>query len=557
MGRLFKRGAVFYTWVPRLQGGTRKVTTNCTDEKAAHARAAELERDALDPDRAAAKAATLRDALERLIRERAGEAKAGKKSPETVKFYSKKAGVVLDGLAEVLRRSPKAHVYLHEVSAALVDDYIAQRRDDGAKDNSISKELTTWRAAMRIAKRRRLWPKDIDEVFPVGFSPSYKARSRWVSPEEFLALHAAMVRPIPVRKPNMAPEQISELRARRANGERREALAREFKVSIATVTRLTTRDEEPEPGPEQGHALFAIVCFSIATSAEWCAIWRARREDIAPDLTQVRVRGSKNENRDRPLPLTLYAFGLLLEYARRHGDGELADGEGTFLFRGSHASSFRHRLHEACARAGIPPLSPNDLRRTHGKWLRLVGVAPATIAPSMGHADARMVERVYGKSSPMELAGVQRAQILNPGGLLMGGATLNLGPQATPGPLGRAAIPAGIAVPRDGIEPPTRGFSIPSESSTNPTEVPTSPTWWDGNGQLASSARTGSREAEGDGALRRDPPATGRGVGTPISEDRPGPARARPPIVVDGRPVLEDEELSDVGAVFPFARGRR
>ena len=58
----------------------------------------------------------------------------------------------------------------------------------------------------------------------------------------------------------------------------------------------------------------------------------------------------------------------------------------------------------ACARAGIERCSPNDLRRTCATWLRAAGVAPDLIAPVMGHADTRMVERVYGRLSPQALA---------------------------------------------------------------------------------------------------------------------------------------------------------
>jgi integrase len=45
----------------------------------------------------------------------------------------------------------------------------------------------------------------------------------------------------------------------------------------------------------------------------------------------------------------------------------------------------------------------NDLRRTFGTWLRKQGVDPSLIAPAMGHADSRMVERVYGRLPPENL----------------------------------------------------------------------------------------------------------------------------------------------------------
>jgi len=126
-------------------------------------------------------------------------------------------------------------------------------------------------------------------------------------------------------------------------------------------------------------------------------------------------------------------FAMLLEDALRYADGI----NGLFL---SRESSFRHRLAEACERAGIPHLSPNDLRRTHGKWLRLAGVATSTIYPSMGHIDGRMTERVYARASARELANVQRAELATKSGLLMGdgpGETTQTRPQLSPPSTGK------------------------------------------------------------------------------------------------------------------------
>lgn len=417
MARLFKRGIYFYTWVPKPEGGTRKVATNCTDKTAALARAVELERLAVDPERAAAAKATLREALELLIRDRTSQAKGGKMSMETVEFYRGKAGVLVDGIAAVLKRSPKAIVLLTEVKASLVDDYIMLRREDGVEDSTIAKELTTWRAAMRLAKRRGLWPgRDIDEVFPKGFQGNYKPGERWVSPEELVKLYRAMVRPTAYRKHGLSDVQVGELRARADGGENRKELARAFGISTATSWKLLS-DREDREAAVRGQELFAIVAFVIATGAEPSAVWRARRSDPTGDRSSCLVRGSKNARRvDRPVPLPLLGYRLLLEYAVLH-----ADGEGQTLFPVRHASVFRRTLTEACQRAGIPHLCLTDLRRTHGKWLRLSGVAPDAIGPSLGHADGRMAATTYGKASAAELARVVEAQIaVGGGGLLMG-----------------------------------------------------------------------------------------------------------------------------------------
>jgi len=57
-------------------------------------------------------------------------------------------------------------------------------------------------------------------------------------------------------------------------------------------------------------------------------------------------------------------------------------------------TKFGQTLKRACARAGIPRCTPNDLRRTYSTWLRADGVANELSAPTMGHKDTRMLDRV-------------------------------------------------------------------------------------------------------------------------------------------------------------------
>jgi len=72
-------------------------------------------------------------------------------------------------------------------------------------------------------------------------------------------------------------------------------------------------------------------------------------------------------------------------------------------------SNVRRDLLIACAQAGITPCSPNDLRRTYAKWMRLARVPAEIVAPTMGHRDTRMVERVYGRLSPEEIGALLTA----------------------------------------------------------------------------------------------------------------------------------------------------
>ena len=122
-----------------------------------------------------------------------------------------------------------------------------------------------------------------------------------------------------------------------------------------------------------------------------------RREDVASDLAFVRVRGTKRKTRDRILPIVTEDQRSLLKYALEH-----AQGENGLLFL--DWQNVRRDLRAACTKLKIPRCSPNDLRRTCATWLRAAGTPPHLIAPLMGHADSRMVERVYGCLEPAALA---------------------------------------------------------------------------------------------------------------------------------------------------------
>ena len=142
---------------------------------------------------------------------------------------------------------------------------------------------------------------------------------------------------------------------------------------------------------------------------------------------------------------------------------------------------------EACERAGIERCSPNDLRRTFASWQVEAGVPLFPIAQAMGHKDTRMLERVYGRQTPEQLAGlmaramglpVSRAENCSSivsatsgsaGSGGPGGPATDQAPPAHPTPENVEA-PGTLqsrgplmferdVVPGPGIEPGTRGFS--------------------------------------------------------------------------------------------------
>ena len=401
MGSPFRRqSGTFYAKFKDLDGKWHQQSTGTRDRKAADARLREYERRASDPAYAASNEATLRQALEQLLKSRRAKGTA----EATVEFYRSKSGHLLRILGAESR--------LGRLSARAVDSFVEKRLEEGAAHNTVSKELGTLRAALKVAKRRGEFTGEIDAIMPSGFSANYKPKERFLTGREAQKLLA-----------QLAPDRA------------------------------------------------ARVAFILATSALIGESDRARVEDIDLASELVKVRGTKTEGSARTVPIVGVGHPLI-QHAVRY-----AEGEGGLLFR--PWGNIRRDLHEACARAGIDSVSPNDLRRTTASWMVQGGVPLHLVSKVLGHRDTRMVERVYGQLPPEALKAALKRQLEGPddcslfaapSGDLDGnngrGGRLSSDPQNEKTPenmrlQGFTAVKKmGLAVPRDGIEPPTRGFSI-------------------------------------------------------------------------------------------------
>ncbi len=334
--RLFKRGKIWFLYF--YEAGVRiQRSTRCADRKAAEIVARRLERDAADPDHAAARNATLGQALKALVDHREELARVGKRSVATACFYRDKVGH-WTRLLETNDRGEYAAFVLRDLRAHHVDGYISRRRAEGVSEHTIAKELTALRAALKLAKRAGLWRGDPAEVCPIAFAPEYKPRERALREPEVDALIAAL-----------PPDRA------------------------------------------------ARVAFIVATSACWSETEHARRGDAMSDLSQVLIRGTKRRARFRHVPVVSALQRRLLAFALEH-----AGGEGEALF--APWSNVRRDLTDACVRARIERCSPNDLRRTCATLLRAAGARVDDLAPLMGHADSRMLVRVYARLSTRDLA---------------------------------------------------------------------------------------------------------------------------------------------------------
>jgi integrase len=115
-------------------------------------------------------------------------------------------------------------------------------------------------------------------------------------------------------------------------------------------------------------------------------LYRIDPSDCDFAQSHVRVRGTKADPRDRVLPMTREVHDIL--WARL--------GEKPMFELWSEGNADRD-LKAACRRAGIEPCSFNDLRRSFCTILAMAGVPPLHLQHLMGHADMKMISRVYAR----------------------------------------------------------------------------------------------------------------------------------------------------------------
>lgn len=429
--RIFRRGDVWHAWWYTPEGRREQRSTRCHDKRAAEEVARRWERDAADPAHAAARDATLTGALSLLLEDRKRRAAAGLGSLETLEYYRQKAG----HWVRVLEHDASgAYVPLRltSLSASLVDEYLHQRRSESATEHTLHKELVTLRASLKLAKRRGQYLGDLGAVLPIGHSPAYVPRTRWLAPDELQRV-------------------LAQLDAGRA----------------------------------------ACVAFIVATGARWGEAVTARRADVAADHAEVLLRGTKTKAARRVVPIPSRAARELLAYALEHADGAdyaaaHADTEADPGLLFAPWGNVIRDLKAACKRAQIPTASPNDLRRTCATWLRASGATPDLIGTFLGHTTSVMAERVYAQLSPSQLGERIRVSLGESAGGLSAGVA-GVAPLA--GPARLLAPPASekaAAISRlssrarpdsNGRPAASKAPPPPSPESESAAENPVRPLW--------------------------------------------------------------------------------
>jgi integrase len=432
---LYLKGRIWYGYYYGLDGKRRRVCTRQRDQEAAAVWLRQRVRDALAAEVTernapasaggvpGGRARTVEDACRYLVE----QSKAKDWPASTLKMFADKAGHILRILGPVK---------LTELTTPAVKRYIDQRLGEKVSAErttareTVRKELSTLRAALREAEELGWLAVGTHKSVIPTFLARYVPRERWLTPEEFSKLCGALADP--TRR-----KHAHEVAARRR-----------FWITLAVF--LGGRLSE------------------IESKIHWDEV------DLAASV--LRLRGTKTAGSDRAIPIPAPLAAILAEVPQENRVGLVA---GPW-------SSVRRDLAQACERAGIERVTPNDLRRTYASWLVNAGVPLQQVARLLGHKSTRMVDLVYGKLSDATLAAavaklptVQLPELPLPPITSSSGA----GDSSVTAPGARMARMARViplhparpasepdaitsktaerGVPRDGVEPPTRGFSVP------------------------------------------------------------------------------------------------
>ncbi|MDX6480319.1 MAG: hypothetical protein QOG85_829 [Gaiellaceae bacterium] len=186
-------------------------------------------------------------------------------------------------------------------------------------------------------------------------------------------------------------------------------------------------------------------------------------------------------------------------------------------------------------------LTMHALRKSFGTWLRRAKVPEPIRKALMGHGANDVTEDFYTEELAEMAEAVSRIPLAwKPG-------VARVVPALVPVGTKRASLQNDIEEPRVGIEPTTCALrKRPLQPARGGVQGVVST-----KHRAAPNQDNAAKEDSGSGSSSAPPTATK--TGSPAV--RPGPARARVPLDVDGREVFAAEELSDLGAVFPLVRG--
>jgi len=339
--RLYKRGK--WWWVDLFVDGQRqRESTGAERKRDAEIYVEQRRRDLNDPTHVPAheEAYSVSSATRALDERGLGDVADG-----TARMYRSKCG----HLARLLGDRDCA-----SLTAADVERYIAVRRDEGAKDHTVAKELVTARRVLAFAEKegKLASASGWRGIFPARFRTGYDPRDRWLTEAEYLRMLEAL-----------AP-------------------------------RVTKR---PPKKPLQDRRLWlTVACYTGGRVSE---LERIRWSDVDFALGFITLRTAKTRKgeprRPRHIPMA-DELRAALEPVRGAGP----------LFPAPWANPSL-RLTQVARRVGVvgstETLCDNDLRRTFASWMLQKGATVVEVARLLGHGSTAMVERVYGHLAAQNL----------------------------------------------------------------------------------------------------------------------------------------------------------
>jgi len=350
--RLRQRGRkrIWYATVYDAAGERFELSTHCTTEEAARLRLKELEREyAVSRGHPAHEAPYPLTVALADLEDTGCQGLAAK----TVVMYHSRGNQLFTGLGDV---------DVNSLARAQVAQYIAGRQRAGASDHTVFKELVCLRRALKHAKDQGFFRGVVADLFP-SFSPNYKPRERWLTPEEFDLLLSVIL--------------------------------------------------------TDAHRVWLMV--AVYTGCRAGEVRGLKWEHLNWERNWIEVYGTKTEGAERGIPLhpVLKAFlwsrrldgqgkertgPICARWHRIYRDLAAACARAEDKVRRFHQSEGRREQAEAFR---FPKVTPNDLRRTMASWLGQDGVSERVIADLLGHARTVMVRQVYSKmSDPALTAGL-------------------------------------------------------------------------------------------------------------------------------------------------------
>jgi integrase len=295
-------------------------------------------------------------------------------TPDTLRYYERKLGHTQRILG---RDTPVA-----DIDFDMVGRLIAQRRAETASQHTIHKELSALRFALRLEKKRGFYPNDVDDVTRNGeFAKGYTAVRRHLAWEQIPELLVSFLRG---SAQHVTWTTIATARVLQSKGLTLKAIGAALGCSSTNAHRIVHMSAPSDPTPMAiMHA--QTVAWTIATAARFSEVWRAEMAHHDFDNWVVQLKGTKTKKSDAPVPIAP-AFRPLLQFAvfGRPQTGPLFPRWDLYM-----------GLRRACDRAGMPRVTPNDLRRTHTTLLGKAGLPNSAILPISRHTTTRMLDEVY------------------------------------------------------------------------------------------------------------------------------------------------------------------